>query len=235
MIKIVDIGFIIYKKKYDENSLIIKILTQNNGIISGYFSNTDKNIIQNESLVKFIWSAKNITQLGTLEIELIKSYTSYIISDKFYIELIELINVLINVLIYEKITENSLFDRLKNIIFLIYKKKNKLLILKEFVYFYNLLLNTLGTGIVFNQNKKQTLFYISPKSGKAVSQIEGEKYKKKLFLFPKIFQDQESSENDIYSSIEIINFFLKKYLNENNYINQYQVIILFIDKLLKSF
>ena len=40
--KIEDEDFLIFLKKYEENSLFIKILSKNNGIISGYVKNLKK-------------------------------------------------------------------------------------------------------------------------------------------------------------------------------------------------
>ena len=84
--KIEDIGFITYAKQYEENSLLIKVLSKENGLISGYVRHTSKNKLdfQLGNLVKFNWSAKNINQLGSLKINVLRSYLSVLINNKFY-------------------------------------------------------------------------------------------------------------------------------------------------------
>ena len=87
--RIEDNGFIVFVKKFEENSLLVRILSKENGLISGYVKHTKKDINQYQlgNLVSFVWSAKNNNQLGSLKIELIKSYLSIFITNKFYLDL----------------------------------------------------------------------------------------------------------------------------------------------------
>ena len=62
----------------------------------------------------------------------------------------------------------------------------------------------------------ENLFYISPKSGKAVCKEKGLKYDKKLLRFPKILRDlgknYEFNRSDLLDGLKITGFFLKKCL-----------------------
>ena len=58
------------------------------------------------------------------------------------------------------------------------------------------------------------LFYISPKSGKAVSRASGYPYKDKLFTIPDLFIGKvlDDNESDILNSLNICAYFLEKYI-----------------------
>ncbi|HSQ97727.1 MAG TPA: DNA repair protein RecO [Rickettsiales bacterium] len=232
--KIEDCGFIVFIKKFEENSLLVKVLSKENGLISGYVKHTKKDINQYQigNLVNFSWSAKSTNQLGTIKIEVVKSFLSNFISEKFYLNLIESITVLINELIYERYLEQNLYNKMYTIFNYIIQNKEKELILKEYLYFENILLNILGTGIIFdNAVNLNELYYISPKTGLAVSKIKGEPYKDKLLYFPLLFQKEKIEQKDIFQCFEVMSFFLKKYLDENNNSQKYKKFIIIREKL----
>ena len=82
------------------------------------------------------------------------------------------------------------------------------------------LLASLGYGLDLKKcaatGTTENLFYISPKSGKAVCKEKGLKYDKKLLRFPKILRDlgknYEFNRSDLLDGLKITGFFLKKCL-----------------------
>lgn len=235
--KIEDFGFITSVRKFEENSLLVKILSKENGLISGYVMHIkkDRNNYQIGNLVKFVWSAKNTNQLGNLKIEIVKSYLSSFITSKFYLYLIDNINIMINNLLYERYLEKNLYQLVESIFDLVVRNEEKLLILKEYLIFENTLLNIVGTGIIFdNGNYLEDLYYISPKTGLAVSKAKGEPFKDRLLVFPSVFKKNEIAKDDIYECFSVMDFFLKKYLNENNFNYKYSVITISKENLLNN-
>ena len=235
--KIEDIGFITYAKQYEENSLLIKVLSKENGLISGYVRHTSKNKLdfQLGNLVKFNWSAKNINQLGSLKINVLRSYLSVLINNKFYLHIFDNISSLINNLLYERYLENDLFVIIEKIFLLMINNVDEMRIVKEYLIFENTILNIVGTGIIFdNLCDFDDLFYISPKTGLAVSKTKGEPYKEKLFLFPKIFKDDNFTKDDINDCFYLIDFFLKRYLEENNLYNKSRTLLLLKENISKA-
>jgi DNA repair protein RecO (recombination protein O) len=233
--KIDDSGIITFVKKYEENSLLVKVLSKENGLVSGYITHAkkEKNNCQLGNLIKFIWSAKNINQLGNLKIELIKSHISYFIENLFFLNLLESMTLLINTILYERFLEKNLFVLVNNIIVSVHNKETTFEILKKYLIFENTLLNVVGTGIIFDEEEIiENLFYISPKTGLAVSKTKGGPYKDKLLFFPKIFKKNKIEKEDIFECFNVIDFFLKKYLNEISE-QKYQNIIVLRTNLLK--
>lgn len=232
--KIEDFGFIIFTKKFEENSLLVKILSKENGVVSGYIRHVKKDLHQYQigNLVSFSWVAKTENQLGNLKIELVKSFLSCFICNSFYLNIIENITVLINDLIYERYLEKSLYNKINLIFDYISKNIEKEVILREYLHFENIVLNILGTGIIFDDAVGlNELYYISPKTGLAVSKSKGEPYKDKLLFFPIIFQKDNIEKDDLLQCFDVMSFFLKKYLNENNNSQKYKKFILMREKL----
>ena len=233
--KIEDFGFITSVRKFEENSLLVKILSKENGLISGYVMHIKKDRINYQvgNSVKFTWSAKNTNQLGSLKVELVKSYLSYFMTDRFYLTLIDNITLLINNLLFERFLEKNLYNIIDVIFGLIVNNEDKDKILKLYLIFENTILNVIGTGIIFEKNLNiNDFYYISPKTGLAVSKEKGEPYKDKLLIFPTVFQKDNIERDDIFQCFSVMSFFLKKYLLENNFSNKYKIIFNSREKLL---
>ena len=76
--KINDHGIIISIKKYGENSLLLKIFSQNNGIFSAFIksakSSKDKVIFQIGNLISFEYRARIEENLGQLYFQLLTAF-----------------------------------------------------------------------------------------------------------------------------------------------------------------
>jgi DNA repair protein RecO (recombination protein O) len=235
--KIDDNGFIIYTKKYGENSLIIKVLSKNNGIISGYLTKTkyNKSYIQIGNLVQFTWFAKSIAQLGSIKIELIKSYTSSIISNIFFLLIIENIIVLINNLLLDNyLPDINLFLSIESVLNAIVQNYDKKNIIRKYFLFENTLLNQLDGGIIFDIENTNDLYYISTKTGLAVSKKIGDPYKNKLLIFPTIFKTDDVKNDDVNNCFIVVDFFLRRNIREFNDYKR-EIIINTREKLKKQF
>ncbi|MDR2527265.1 MAG: recombination protein O N-terminal domain-containing protein [Rickettsiales bacterium] len=236
--KIDDIGYIVFIKKYGEYSLLLKILSRNNGLITGYINKAKSYRMDYQigNLVKFMWYAKNLTQLGNFKIELIKSYVSDIIQSKLYLAIIQNISGLISNLLYENYLpdNDNLFLTIKNIYNSINRNAPNNLIIKKYLYMENLLLNALGSGILLDERRIKKLHYISKRTGLAVSKEKGEPFADKLLLFPTIAKTTKLNKDDIIDCFNIIDFFLKRYLiNDINDIRKYDTITMTRERLKK--
>ena len=92
----------------------------------------------------------------------------------------------------------------------------------KYIFWEIFLLAELGYGLDLEKcvvsGVKENLIYISPKSGKAVSKNEGEKYKKKLFNLPKflINKNVKPTNDSLKQAILLTGFFIDKFLKKNN-------------------
>ena len=92
----------------------------------------------------------------------------------------------------------------------------------KYIFWELFLLSELGYGLDLEKcvvsGKKENLIYVSPKSGKAVSKKEGEKYKNKLLNLPKFLIDKnvKPSNDSLKQAIALTGFFIDKFLKKNN-------------------
>ena len=92
----------------------------------------------------------------------------------------------------------------------------------KYIFWELFLLSELGYGLDLEKcvvsGKKKNLIYISPKSGKAVSEEEGKKYKDKLFKLPKflIKRNVKPNEDSLKQALLLSGFFIDKFLRKNN-------------------
>jgi len=81
-----DIGFLLSKTKYSENSLIIEVFTENHGkcsgIVFGGTSKKIKNYLQVGNNIYINYNYKNENKLGYFKIEIVKALTPIFFSDK---------------------------------------------------------------------------------------------------------------------------------------------------------
>ena len=70
--KINDLGFFLGNKKYGENSMIVYILSKNNGLIKSFskFSKKQRLSFSILDTVNFTWQSKNKDSLGYINLDL---------------------------------------------------------------------------------------------------------------------------------------------------------------------
>ena len=213
--KLKDEGFYLGSKKYGENSSISFILSKYNGLVKGFtrFTKKDPNNYSALDKVNFEWNSKNIESLGFLKINLLEISKR---NKNFF--LFELIKASISEMclkclpFWEKNIE--IFDDIE--ILLGFNHINQIEILVRYVLWEILFLKNLGYGLNLDtcvvSGSSENIYFISPKSGNAVSFKIGKKYEKKLFKIPKCFKkiDNEVDFKDCIEGLTITGFFLKK-------------------------
>jgi DNA repair protein RecO (recombination protein O) len=228
MHKISDQGIILNIQKHSENSLIIKILSQNYGICSGFVRSSGllskklsfkSSPYQNFNLVDFHWSSKIADNLGFFKIELKKSFLGNIISSKIKLTCLNIIIAVIdqNILEREPVDKvfYGLFDLLQN---LDLADDN---FLAQYIKFEIELLKALGYGIDLSScvatGVREDLHFVSPKSARAVCLKAGEKYRDKLLALPQFLlknynTKKDKTTTDLLNGLKLSGFFIEKYL-----------------------
>ena len=220
--KFSDEGIIISAKKYGENSLIIKILSKNHGICNAFI----KNAISSKSyskyqignLIFFDLYAKNNDSLAYVKIENLQSFASKYILDFTKLNIINLFCLIISKNFMEQDPNQSLFSSFLS--FLESLEQDQKSTLSNIIKFELKLLEIFGYGLDLSvcvvNGKNNNLYFISPKSGKAVSYEDGRKYQDKLFLLSNFFKNdlilnKDITIEDLLQSSDIVKFFMKKY------------------------
>ncbi len=215
-------GIIISLRKYSESALVVKVLSHNHGLYSGFIrggtsSVKNRAIYQNFNLIDFEWSSRIEDNLGFFKIELKKSYLGEIISSPIKLSAVGAISAIIEHNILEREPHPELFEGLSDLL-----KDLKLddkIFLAEYIKFEIELLKNLGYGIDLSScaatGTEENLHFVSPKSARAVCFEAGEKYQDKLFLLPKFLLENGETKiekEDLLNGLKLSGFFIEKYL-----------------------
>ena len=212
--KINDLGFFLGNKKYGENSMIVYILSKNNGLIKSFSKYSKKKRLSLRVLdeVNFTWQSKQKDSLGYINFDLEASIKQ---NDTF-----------INSLIKSSASELCIkFLPLWQQNFEIYNDLQRLidsldtkieLIIFNYVWWEIFFLKNTGYGINLEKcsvsGSKENLYYLSPNSGNSVIYSVGHKYRNKLFKLPNCLKEKAVSNNfvDYIEALKITTYFLRK-------------------------
>lgn len=212
--KFSDIGIVLSHIKYGDTSIIVKIFSQEHGIIKGLVNGQKKNsaILQTGNQISFEWNGRLEEHLGKLKPEIEKAYPLLFFSN--YVKLISISSIckLIELTIPEKDPSPEFFK-----IFINYLENlNSEEWLKNYCLLELEILKNCGFGLDFSEcavsGSSDKLIYISPKTGAAVTKEVGEKYHEKLFKIPEFYHDNKIRTNitEILESLRITRYFLAK-------------------------
>ena len=197
-------------KAFSENARIVTIFNKTIGRMSGLVRSV-KSPIQQGDISHIVWKGRLSEQLGTLKIENIFSPFPYVFNDPLGVAVIDSACTLCVNGLPEKAPHANLYDVLKNL-FLSISSSHWL---ANYALFELAFLSEVGSGLDFSKcavtGAKQNLYFVSPKTGCAVTKEVGEKYKDRLFILPKFFVDENATPtlDDIFSALKITEHFLK--------------------------
>ena len=218
-----DVGILVHKQKYSETSLILTIFTENyglqKGILKGGMNPKVKSYLEIGNILNVVKKARNESSLGYFKLELQKSYLADVLYNSIKTAALVSICTLINNFLAEKEPYADLFYSTKTLISLLSQPD----FIKYYLKWEVLLLNYIGLGLDLSQcvvtNNKDNLYYISPRTGKAVVKGVGEPYKDKLFVIPELLksnnlQNYEINNNDSKQVFTITSHFFNHFSQE---------------------
>ena len=224
--KIEDKGYILSKRKYGDNSLIITLLSKENGKISGFVKNamSKKNagVFEIGNLVKFSWYSRLEEGLGQMSIELEKSNFSKFLLNYKKLDLYILVHKMIEICINEREESGDFFRHLGDFINFIDENEDILKCYERYILMECNLLDELGVGFDLSKcastGEVDNLVYVSPKTARAVSFDAGRPYKSKLLELPEFILKAYNGDNfenmvnesDIVKGLKLTGFFLNK-------------------------
>ena len=214
-----DKGVILSTRAHGESSVVVELLTKkhgrHSGLVRGGQSRKKKALLQTGNHVLASWKARLSEHLGTYTLELDKSFSATLLSDRTALSGISTLSALAH-LLPEREPHEGLYQSCLVIFEHIDNEEIWPLLL---VRWELALLNELGFGLDLSQctatGNKEQLKYVSPKTGRAVSLTAGEPYKDKLLLLPSFLirsRDNSYSKEELYTGFELTGFFLDKYI-----------------------
>jgi len=223
-----DCGIIINIKKYGEKSFIIKVFTENLGIIRGFvkfgISKKTQQIYQVGNLITLDYVARTEEALGSfINCDLVKNYSSKFIFDKLRLNCAKSTLSMLDEYFLERQSFGNLFFDFNNFLNELsdFSFSNNQLI-ANYIKLELSILENLGYGVDFSScvvsNSVVNLAYVSPKSAQAVSFEAGERYAHKLLRLPdflKINDDENNQKIDnenLLDGLNLSGYFLHKNL-----------------------
>jgi DNA repair protein RecO (recombination protein O) len=212
--KVNDLGFFLGNKKYGENSMIVYILSKNNGLIKSFSKYSKKKRLSFRILdeVNFTWQSKQKDSLGYINFDLEASIKQ---NDTFINSLIKSSASELCIKFLPLWQQN--FEIYDDLLKLIDSLDTKIeLIIFNYVWWEIFFLKNTGYGINLEKcsvsGSKENLYYLSPNSGNSVIYSVGHKYRNKLFKLPNCLKEKAVSNNfvDYVEALKITTYFLRK-------------------------
>jgi len=209
-----DVGFLLSKNRYNENSLIVEIFTKDHGKISGIiFGGTSKKIknylqIGNQLYTNF--NSKTENRIGYFKIEIFKAFSPIYFDDPKKLNCISTAMNLIKILTAESQTNKNIYELLNDF----YQILNEPYWLKKYIFWELKLLSLLGFNLDFKDIVSKQL--IDDK----ILYIAKSSTEKKIvpnFLIEK--NDNPENISDLLSGLKLVGDFMEKTILKPNNVN----------------
>ena len=144
-----DLGYLLSKNKYNENSLIAEIYTKNHGKVSGIiFGGTSKkikNYLQIGNSLHLNFKSKSENRIGNFKIEIVEALSPYYFDNPNKLSCIFCAMHLVKILTAEAQTNQSIYHLIEN--FYIFLKRNSWI--KDYIFWELKLFKVLGYDLQF--------------------------------------------------------------------------------------
>ena len=216
-----DEGLLISVRKYGETSALIELLTRSNGkragLLRGAFNKNIRPIIQPGNQLQVVWSSRLEYSLGEFKVELLKSRFHSITKYKEKVHLLNLVCTFCSAYLPERDSMNNLYE---NTINLLDSEKGLIISLLYYIKWELILLKDLGFGLDLRKcvvtGSSESLSFVSPKSGCAVSEKAAKGWEERLLILPNFLKKNNIdrvSQKEIEEGLLLTGYFLKKWLS----------------------
>ena len=209
-----DVGFLVSKNRYNENSLITEIFTKDHGKVSGIiFGGTSKkikNYLQIGNLLYTTYNSKTVNRIGYFKIEIFKAFSPIYFDDPQKLNCISSAMSLIKILTADSQTNENVYK----LINAFYKILSQTDWLKRYVFWELELLSVLG----FNLDLKQMVHkeIIDNKTVYVAKSVTEKK------IVPNFLIDNDENSNnskDLLNGLKLVGDFMDKTILKPNNVN----------------
>ncbi len=217
-----DEGLLLSVRKYGESSALIELLTRSKGkrvgLLRGAFRKNIRPILQPGNQLQVTWSSRLEYSLGEFKVELLKSRFHSITRYKEKIDLLNLVCTFCSTYLPERDSMDNLYEKTINLLDCEKELIGNLLI---YIKWELTLLQDLGFGLDLRKcvvtGTSDSLYFVSPKSGCAVSQQAAKGWENKLLTLPNFLRKKNNcevvSQQDIKEGLFLTGYFLRKWLS----------------------
>lgn len=214
----VDDAIVLSARKHGETSLIVSLLTRDHGrhagLVRGGAGRRNRGVYQPGNLVRAQWRARLPDHLGTYTCELTKSIAADLLSNRLSLSGLSAVCAITDAALPEREPHEALYQGL---LILLGSFEDDELWPTIYVRWELGLLQELGFRLDFSScastGQTTDLTYVSPKSGKAVSEAAAAPYKDVLLPLPGFLLDQgkTGSHGEIHQALKLTGYFLNRH------------------------
>jgi DNA repair protein RecO (recombination protein O) len=209
-----DVGFLVSKNRYNENSLITEIFTKEHGKVSGIiFGGTSKkikNYLQVGNLLYTTYNSKTVNRIGYFKIEIFKAFSPIYFDDPQKLNCISSAMNLIKILTVDSQTNENVYKLINDF----YKILSQTDWLKKYVFWELELLSVLGFNLDLKQMVNKEII-----DNKTVYVAKSVTEKK---IVPNFLIDNDENSNnskDLLNGLKLVGDFMDKTILKPNNVN----------------
>ncbi|HIP23944.1 MAG TPA: DNA repair protein RecO [Rhodobacteraceae bacterium] len=215
-----DQGILLLTRRHGEGAAIIEVLTEKHGrhagLVRGGGARKSAALLQPGNMLALTWRARLEDQLGTFSVELKKSHSAVLLSERLKLYCFNALSAMLVRYLPEREPNSPVFCALIDLLLRFETNDN-------WQHRYCLLelemLNSLGYGIDLTRcavtGQQFDLTHVSPKSGCAVSREAAIGWEAKLLPFPAFLQQEsltEISPEEFRQSLKLSGYFFEKHV-----------------------
>ena len=214
-----DEGIILNVRRHGESSALVDIFTRYHGRHAGLVrsarSQANRSLLQPGNQVQAVWRARLEEHLGNWSLDGVKLRAAHLMESRERLNLASCIFSLAS-LIPERDPHEDIAVAID---YLLGRLDEGASIIEEYVRFELMVLQTLGFGLDLSAcaatGRNDSLAYVSPKSGRAVSLSAGEPYKDRLLRLPPFLLHLEAANDEqVLQGLRLTGFFLRCHVYE---------------------
>lgn len=218
-----DTAIVLSSRKYGENSALMRVFSPAHGvfggIVKGATSKTMRGVIQSGNVVSCTWQARLPDQLGTFKMELLEPVAAFLMNDSQRLAALTSITTLIESALAERHPYAKLYSALENFLQTLKAGADWQ---EMYVHMELKLLSEAGFGLDLSAcaatGSRENLVYVSPRSGRAVSEDAGRPYHEKLLPLPSFLvtatKKNLAKHAEILDGMRVTGYFLEHWLLE---------------------
>ncbi|MDA9150331.1 DNA repair protein RecO [Candidatus Pelagibacter sp.] len=209
-----DVGFLVSKNRYNENSLITEIFTKDHGKVSGIiFGGTSKkikNYLQVGNLLYTTYNSKTVNRIGYFKIEIFKAFSPIYFDDPQKLNCISSAMNLIKILTADSQSNEKVYKLINDF----YKILSQTDWLRKYVFWELELLSVLGFNLDLKQMVNKEII-----DNKTVYVAKSVTEKK---IVPNFLIDNDENSNnskDLLNGLKLVGDFMDKTILKPNNVN----------------
>ena len=214
-----DQAIVLSSKKYSENSLVVILMTKyhgkHSGLVRGGTGKKVRGLYEPGNFVTANWSARLEDHLGIYSCELLSSNAALVLNTPLTLAGLSAACAVTERALPEREAYTNIFLHLTDLI----NSLDDVNWTANYVCWEIKLLAELGFGLDLSScaatGQNERLIYVSPKSGKAISESAGKPYHHKLLSLPEFLTtgiNKNPSIRELIAGLELTNYFLRRYV-----------------------